>query len=85
MSCGLGVLGETPDLGFAGRGDGPGLPDRQVNPRTTTQFLVTMPAYGLHERFVRKAEYLREGNRVLESAPQTATAIAGDAPPLVVV
>jgi putative transposase len=39
----------------------------------TVQFLVAMLAYGLNERMVRKAEYLREENRVLEEALQAAT------------
>jgi putative transposase len=37
------------------------------------QFLVAMLAYGLNERMARKAEYLREENRVLKEALQAAT------------
>jgi hypothetical protein len=32
----------------------------------TVQFIVAMLAYGLNKRMVRKAEYLREENRVLK-------------------
>jgi putative transposase len=39
----------------------------------TVQFLVAMLAYGLNERMVRKAEYLREENRVLKEALRVAT------------
>jgi transposase len=39
----------------------------------TVQFLVAMLAYGLNERMARKVEYLREENRVLKEALQTAT------------
>ena len=39
----------------------------------TVQFLVAMLAYGLNERMVRKAEYLREENRVLKEAIRAAT------------
>jgi len=34
----------------------------------TVQFLVAMLAYGLNERMVRKADYLREENRILKEA-----------------
>jgi putative transposase len=39
----------------------------------TVQFIVAMLAYGLNERMVRKAEYLREENRVLKEALRAAT------------
>jgi putative transposase len=39
----------------------------------TVQFLVAMLAYGLNERMARKAEYLREENRVLKEALRAAT------------
>jgi len=39
----------------------------------TVQFLVAMLAYGLNERMARKAEYLREANRVLKEALVAAT------------
>jgi transposase len=39
----------------------------------TVQFLVAMFAYGLNERMARKAEYLREENRVLKEALRAAT------------
>jgi transposase len=39
----------------------------------TVQFLVAMLAYGLNERMARKAEYVREENRVLKAALQAAT------------
>jgi putative transposase len=39
----------------------------------TVQFLVAMLAYGLNERMARKAEYLREENRVLKDALLAAT------------
>jgi len=39
----------------------------------TVQFIVAMLAYGLNERMVRKAEYLREENRVLKEAVRAAT------------
>ena len=39
----------------------------------TVQFLVAMFASGLNERMARKAEYLREENRVLKEALRTAT------------
>ena len=39
----------------------------------TVQFLVAMLACGLHERMARKADYLREENRVLKDALRAAT------------
>ena len=39
----------------------------------TVQFIVAMLAYGLNERMARKADYLREENRVLKEALQAAT------------
>jgi hypothetical protein len=39
----------------------------------TVQFLVAMLAYGLNERMARKADYLREENRVLKEAIRAAT------------
>ena len=39
----------------------------------TIQFIVAMFAYGLNERMARKAEYLREENRVLKEALRAAT------------
>jgi putative transposase len=39
----------------------------------TVQFLVAMLAYGLNERMARKADHLREENRVLEEAIRAAT------------
>ena len=39
----------------------------------TVQFLVAMLAYGLNERMARKAEYLREENRILKEALRAAT------------
>jgi putative transposase len=39
----------------------------------TVQFLIAMLAYGLNERMVRKADYLREENRVLKEALRAAT------------
>ncbi len=39
----------------------------------TVQFLVAMFAYGVNERMARKAEYLREENRVLKEALRAAT------------
>ena len=39
----------------------------------TVQFLVAMLAYGLNERRARKADYLREENRILKEALQAAT------------
>ena len=39
----------------------------------TVQFLVAVLAYGLNERMVRKADYLREENRVLKEELQAAT------------
>jgi hypothetical protein len=39
----------------------------------TVQFLVAMFAYGLNERMARKAEYLREDDRVLKEALRAAT------------
>ena len=39
----------------------------------TVQFIVAMLAYGLNERMARKAEYLREENRVLKEALRAAT------------
>ena len=38
----------------------------------TVQVLVAMLAYGLKERMARKADYLREENRVLKEALRTA-------------
>ena len=43
----------------------------------TVQFLVAMLAYGLNERMARKADYLREENRVLKEALQAATGRRG--------
>jgi len=37
------------------------------------QFLVAVLAYGLNERMARKAEYLREENRILKEALRAAT------------
>jgi hypothetical protein len=39
----------------------------------TVQFIVAMLAYGLNERMARKAEYLREENRVMKEALRAAT------------
>ena len=39
----------------------------------TVQFIVAMPAFALNERMARKAEYLREENRVLKEALRAAT------------
>ena len=39
----------------------------------TVQFLVAMLAYALNERMARKADYLREENRVLKEAIRAAT------------
>jgi putative transposase len=39
----------------------------------TVQFIVAMLAYALNERMVRRAEYLREENRVLKEALHAAT------------
>lgn len=39
----------------------------------TVQFIVAMLAYALNERMARKAEYLREENRVLKEALRAAT------------
>jgi hypothetical protein len=39
----------------------------------TVQFLVAMLAYGLNERMARKADYLREENRVLKEALKAGT------------
>jgi transposase len=43
----------------------------------TVQFLVAMLAYGLNERMARKADYLREENRVLKETLQAATGRRG--------
>ena len=39
----------------------------------TVQFIVAMLAYALNQRMARKAEYLREENRVLKEALRAAT------------